>query len=161
MQKARSWNLNTWPFRPPAVTVVSLMAGLTGLAGSFLTLFLVRLMLGFGEGATFPVATRAMQAWTPPDRRGFAQGLTHAFSRVGNSITPPLVAALIGIISWRGSFVVLGLGSFAWDAAPGEHELCCRATDGARNVQPLEPAWNYGGFCNNAVQRIRVTVSAG
>ena len=34
---------------------------LTGLAGSLLSLFLFRVMLGFGEGATFPCATRAMQ----------------------------------------------------------------------------------------------------
>ena len=47
---------------------------LTGLAGSLATLFAVRVLLGVGEGATFPVATRAMQSWTPPDRRGFAQG---------------------------------------------------------------------------------------
>jgi MFS family permease len=87
---------------------------LTGLAGSLATLYLVRLMLGVGEGATFPVATRAMQSWTPPDRRGFAQGLTHSFSRVGNSITPPLVAYLVGVVSWRGSFVALGFGSLAW-----------------------------------------------
>ena len=87
---------------------------LTGLAGSLLTLYMVRLLLGVGEGATFPVATRAMQSWTPPERRGFAQGLTHAFSRVGNSITPPLVAYLIAFISWRGSFVALGIGSLAW-----------------------------------------------
>src|SRR5438128_832766 len=44
---------------------------LTGLAGSFTTLFLVRILIGVGEGATFPVATRAMQAWTSPTRRGF------------------------------------------------------------------------------------------
>jgi len=87
---------------------------LTGLAGSLLTLYMVRLLLGVGEGATFPVATRAMQTWIPPARRGFAQGLTHSFSRVGNSITPPLVAYLISFISWRGSFVVLGIGSLAW-----------------------------------------------
>ena len=36
---------------------------LTGLVGSLTTLFLARLLLGVGEGATFPVATRAMQAW--------------------------------------------------------------------------------------------------
>ena len=103
---------------------------LTGLIGGLTSLYMVRLLLGVGEGATFPVATRAMQSWTPPEKRGFAQGLTHAFSRVGNSITPPLVAALIGIISWRGSFVVLGLGSFAWVFAwywyfrdvPAEHQ---------------------------------------
>ena len=87
---------------------------LTGLVGSLTSLYMVRLLLGVGEGATFPVATRAMQSWTPADRRGFAQGLTHAFSRVGNAITPPLVAALIGYVAWRGSFVALGLGSFAW-----------------------------------------------
>jgi len=87
---------------------------LTGLAGSLATLYLVRLMLGVGEGATFPVATRAMQSWTPAANRGFAQGLTHSFSRIGNSITPPLVAALIGVVSWRGSFVALGFGSLVW-----------------------------------------------
>ena len=78
---------------------------LTGLAGSLTTLFLVRVMLGVGEGATFPVATRAMQAWTPPGRRGFAQGITHAFARFGNAVTPPIVAWLIGLVTWRGSFV--------------------------------------------------------
>ncbi len=47
---------------------------LTGFVGSLVSLFLVRLMIGVGEGATFPVATRAMQAWTAAGRRGFAQG---------------------------------------------------------------------------------------
>src|SRR5262252_9215766 len=87
---------------------------LTGLAGSFLTLYLVRLLLGVGEGATFPVATRAMQSWTPSAKRGFAQGITHAFARFGNAITPPIVAWLIAAITWRGSFVTLGCCSLVW-----------------------------------------------
>src|SRR3954464_11525603 len=33
---------------------------LTGFAGGFALLFLCRVMVGIGEGATFPVATRAM-----------------------------------------------------------------------------------------------------
>jgi sulfane dehydrogenase subunit SoxC len=48
---------------------------------------------------------------------------------------------------------------FDWDARPGEFELCSRARDAAGNVQPLEPPWNVGGYVNNAVQRIPVTVS--
>src|SRR6476646_49449 len=72
----------------------------TGLAASLVTLFLVRVLLGVGEGATFPVATRAMQSWTPSGRRGFAQGITHAFARFGNAVTPPVVAALIASITW-------------------------------------------------------------
>ena len=51
---------------------------LIGLAGS-LGDARGRVLLGFGEGATFPVATRAMADWTPAARRGFAQGITHAF----------------------------------------------------------------------------------
>ncbi len=87
---------------------------LTGLAAGMVSLFLVRVLLGFGEGATFPTATRAMQYWTPAASRGFAQGLTHAFSRLGNSITPLLVASLMAAFTWRGSFVVLGAVSLIW-----------------------------------------------
>jgi sugar phosphate permease len=102
---------------------------LTGLAGGLTAIFLARLLLGLGEGATFPVATRAMQSWTPPDRRGFAQGLTHAFARGGNAITPPIVAALIALVTWRGSFIALGCVSLVWVLAwvwyfrdvPAEH----------------------------------------
>jgi sulfane dehydrogenase subunit SoxC len=45
-----------------------------------------------------------------------------------------------------------------WEAEPGEYELCCRARDEAGNVQPIEPEWNLGGYANNAVQRVPVTV---
>jgi sugar phosphate permease len=87
---------------------------LTGLAGGLTMLFLVRVMLGVGEGATFPVATRAMQNWTAKEQRGFAQGVTHAFARFGNALTPPIVAWLIALVSWRGSFVALGCCSLVW-----------------------------------------------
>ena len=87
---------------------------LTGFVAGLATLFLVRLLIGVGEGATFPVATRAMQAWTEAGRRGFAQGVTHACARLGNALTPPIVAWLITALSWRGSFVVLGCASLLW-----------------------------------------------
>ena len=48
---------------------------------------------------------------------------------------------------------------FDWDATPGEFVLCSRARDAAGNVQPLAPSWNLGGYANNAVQRVRVTVA--
>ena len=49
---------------------------------------------------------------------------------------------------------------FSWDAEPGGYELCCRARDAAGNEQPLAPSWNLGGYLNNAVQRVGVTVPA-
>lgn len=50
--------------------------------------------------------------------------------------------------------------SHVWDAEPGEHELCCRARDAAGNEQPIDAPWNLGGYMNNAVQRVPVTVPA-
>jgi MFS family permease len=87
---------------------------MTGFVTSLTTLFVARVALGFGEGATFPTATRAMQFWTPAGMRGFAQGLTHAFARLGNAITPPLIAVLMAWLTWRGSFIVLGMVSLIW-----------------------------------------------
>jgi len=54
--------------------------------------------------------------------------------------------------AWRG-------WSYRWQAEPGSWVLCSRARDEAGNEQPLEPAWNLGGYANNAVQRVPVTVS--
>jgi DMSO/TMAO reductase YedYZ molybdopterin-dependent catalytic subunit len=60
--------------------------------------------------------------------------------------------AAAGEHAWRG-------WRASWDAAPGEHELSCRAIDAAGNEQPLEPPWDLTGFGNNAVQRVAVRVA--
>lgn len=86
----------------------------TGLAVGLVSLFAARLALGFGEGASFPTATHAMARWLPADRRGFGQGITHAFSRFGNALAPLGVAALIGLWSWRASFWLIGVVSLVW-----------------------------------------------
>lgn len=56
-----------------------------------------------------------------------------------------------GRYAWRG-------WRFLWEAAPGEHVLECRATDGNGDTQPIEPPWDNVGFGNNAVHRVSVTV---
>lgn len=53
--------------------------------------------------------------------------------------------------AWRG-------WSFTWIAAPGTHELSCRATDSSGLTQPDKPEWNYQGLANNAIQHVAVTV---
>jgi MFS family permease len=87
---------------------------LTGFANGLASLFAARLLVGLGEGATFPTATRAMQNWTAPGKRGFAQGITHAFARLGNAVTPPLIALLMAAFNWRGAFFLLGGVSLVW-----------------------------------------------
>jgi MFS family permease len=94
--------------------LVGISTILTGAAGGFVSLFVVRLALGFAQGAAFPTATRAMSAWIPIQDWGFAQGITHSFGRMGNAATPPLMAALLLYVTWRRSFVILGLASLIW-----------------------------------------------
>lgn len=73
-----------------------------------------------------------------------------------------------GGAAWRDATVIRDLDSdwawcawrLEWDAEPGAHVVCCRAHDAAGNVQPLAPEWNVGGYENNAVQRVAVTVAA-
>lgn len=87
---------------------------LTGMAGGFLSLVAARMLLGLGEGATFPAATSAMAAWVSKDKRGFAQGITHSAARLGNAMAPIMVMGLMTAYDWRFSFYLLGAVSFGW-----------------------------------------------
>ena len=91
------------------------------------------------------LAGRAWSGWGPVER--VEVSVDGAATWADAALDEPLAD-----YAWRG-------WRHSWDAGPGEHELCCRATDAAGNVQPLEAPWNLGGYCNNAIQRVRVTVS--
>ena len=96
-QIAGGWIADTFGARK-ALTVFAIIWSaatmLMGLAHSLPAMIVGRVLLGIGVSA-LPVATRAMSNWMPADKRGFAQGITHAFARLGNALTPPLVAWLI------------------------------------------------------------------
>jgi sulfane dehydrogenase subunit SoxC len=69
----------------------------------------------------------------------------------GGTWESAVLGAPVSEFAWRG-------WTYEWHAKSGEHELCCRASDEAGHTQPSTPAWNYDGVCNNAIQRIGVTV---
>jgi len=91
------------------------------------------------------LAGRAWSGWGPVER-------VEVSVDGGESWADAALDEPLADYAWRG-------WQYSWDARPGEHELCCRATDAAGNVQPFEAPWNLGGYCNNAIQRVRVTVS--
>jgi DMSO/TMAO reductase YedYZ molybdopterin-dependent catalytic subunit len=70
-----------------------------------------------------------------------------------------------GGASWAAAALEPALGPYAWarwqvtwDAEPGDHVLCVRATDDTGDTQPTEPAWNAQGMANNGIQRVPVHV---
>jgi sugar phosphate permease len=102
--------------------VLSLLMGwwsvftiLTGVATSFLSFVIVRLLFGLGESGSFPVATRALASWYPASRRGFVQGATHASARLGAAVSAPIIVGLVLLFGgWRPSFYVLGAVGLVW-----------------------------------------------
>jgi MFS family permease len=87
---------------------------LTGFAYGLISMLLARLLLGLGEGATFPAATSAMSRWVKKENRGFAQGITHAFSRIGNAVAPAAIVFVMAAYGWRTSFYFSGVLSLLW-----------------------------------------------
>ena len=94
----------------------SVFTSATTLAWNATSMALVRFLFGMGEAGAFPIATRSLSRWMLPSERGFAQGLTHAGSRVGGALTPALVALIISRYGWRTAFVAFGCLGLVWAA---------------------------------------------
>ena len=87
---------------------------LTGLADGLTSMIVARVLLGLGEGATFPAATAAMSRWVAKGKRGYAQGVTHAAARIGNAVAPWGVVAIMSVYGWRASFYACAALSLGW-----------------------------------------------
>src|SRR5229473_624390 len=92
----------------------TVIAVVTTMVTGFYSLWSIRFALGVGEAGAFPTATRAMQMWYPRDERGFVQGISHAASRFGAAIGPPIAVAIMIHYGWRSVFYVIGVLSLMW-----------------------------------------------
>ncbi len=92
----------------------SAFTALTALAWNAASMIAIRFIFGIGEAGAFPIATRSLSRWMLPGERGYAQGITHAGSRLGAALTPPLVVFLITAYGWRAPFLSLGVLGVLW-----------------------------------------------
>jgi MFS transporter, ACS family, glucarate transporter len=92
----------------------SLFTGLTAMAWNAASMLVIQVLFGMGEAGAFPIATRSLARWMRPTERGFAQGITHAGSRLGAALTPLMVVPLIALIGWRGAFWVFAALGVTW-----------------------------------------------
>jgi sugar phosphate permease len=100
------------------VAVWSVATAVTPLSGSFMGLFLVRVLLGAGEGPGFPAATRTVSRWLPRGERGVALAMVGGVAVSGSLlIGGPLVTQLMAHLGWHGMFWVLAALGVAWFAA--------------------------------------------
>ena len=98
-----------------AVSWYSVAAMLTSLAGGLRSFAFFRFLLGCGEAANWPGATKAVAEWFPKTERGWAVALFDSGSAVGGALAPVLVVGLHRWFGdWRPAFLVPGLLGFLW-----------------------------------------------
>ncbi|MCA1620475.1 MAG: MFS transporter [Acidobacteria bacterium] len=95
----------------------SVVSMLTSLAGGFYSFAAFRFLLGVGESANWPAATKAVSEWFPKRERGLATALFDSGSSIGAAIAPYLVLGIYFKWGWRPAFIVPGVLGFIWLAA--------------------------------------------
>ena len=97
------------------VAFYSIVAILTSLASGLRSFMGFRFLLGLGESANWPGATKAVAEWFPRRESGWAVALFDSGSSIGAALAPFLVLSIYGATgSWRPAFVVAGVLGFVW-----------------------------------------------
>ncbi len=94
----------------------SIMTALTGLVPGLISLLVVRVLFGLGEGPYPAGSSKAVSNWFPRRELARAQGLQMAATSLGATVAPLFVVTLITNWGWRSVFyslfvpgVILGL----------------------------------------------------
>jgi MFS transporter, ACS family, hexuronate transporter len=98
-----------------AVTFYSVAALLTSLATGLRSFQFFRFLLGAGESANWPGATKAVSEWFPKRESGWAVALFDSGSSIGGALAPFIVLWTYHTFgSWRPAFIVTGALGFLW-----------------------------------------------
>jgi MFS transporter, ACS family, aldohexuronate transporter len=92
----------------------SLVSILTSLANGFFSFAGFRFLLGAGESANWPAATKAVSEWFPNRERALATAIFDSGSSIGGAIAPFIVLWIYFRWGWRPAFMIPGLLGFVW-----------------------------------------------
>lgn len=92
----------------------SLVSILTPFASGLYSFGFFRFLLGAGESANWPAATKAVSEWFPKQERALATAFFDSGSSVGGAIAPFIVLSIYFRWGWRPAIVVPGLLGFLW-----------------------------------------------
>lgn len=97
------------------VAFYSVAAMLTSLSTGLRSLCAFRFLLGAGESANWPAATKAVAEWFPRKESGWAVALFDSGSAIGGAVAPFLVYEVYRLTGdWRSAFMVTGLLGLVW-----------------------------------------------
>lgn len=90
----------------PGILVPAGTASLVALMG-------IRFLLGVGQAAAYPLASRAVASWLPSSRRALSFSALIVGMAIGSAFTPPLVSWVMVTAGWRISFYLTALIALA------------------------------------------------
>src|SRR5712691_2862932 len=96
------------------VVFYSVVSVLTSLARGFYSFATFRFLLGAGESANWPAATKAVSEWFPARERGLATALFDSGSSVGGALASWLILSIYFRWGWRPAFAIPGMLGFLW-----------------------------------------------
>ncbi|HEY3840843.1 MAG TPA: MFS transporter [Bryobacteraceae bacterium] len=97
------------------VAFYSVSAMLTSLAFGLRSLCAFRFLLGAGESANWPGATKTVSEWFPRSESGWAVALFDSGSAIGGAIAPVLAYSIYHLTGgWRAAFLVTGTLGLLW-----------------------------------------------
>jgi MFS transporter, ACS family, aldohexuronate transporter len=91
-----------------ALSVWSIAAVAHSLATGWISILILRVVLGLGESFYTPAAARVLRDWIPQRERGVCWAIFSSGNFIGAMIAPPLVAWLTLQYRWQFAFVVTG-----------------------------------------------------
>jgi len=97
-----------------SVTWYSVVSLMTSLANGLSSFALFRFLLGAGESANWPGASKAVSEWFPKRERGLAAAFYDSGSSVGGAVAPFLILPVYFRWGWRVAFIIPGLLGFLW-----------------------------------------------
>lgn len=100
-----------------SVGVWSIASAAHGFANGPWMLGASRFVLGVGEGACFPAATKGAVEWMSVRKRALAVGFANGGSAFGAVIAPPLTVWWTGLYGWRAAFYATAALGLMWMVA--------------------------------------------
>jgi MFS family permease len=119
-----------------AVAVWSLATLLTGFASTFAMLLGLRILLGLGESAAFPAASKVIASHVDVARLGVANGILSFGYLLGPAVGTLVGGYLMTLVGWRAVFIVFGAVSLLWIAPWLWSARPDRATDDSKEHSP-------------------------
>ncbi|WP_436878816.1 MFS transporter [Mammaliicoccus sciuri] len=97
-----------------AMIVWSLFSGAIVLVVGFVSLFIVRILFGMGEGPLSATINKMVNNWYPPSKRATAVGLANSGTPLSGAISGPIVGYIALHLGWRVSFVAIMVIGLIW-----------------------------------------------